>query len=112
MPTYLFKHPETEEVIEIIQSVKDKHEYVDDKGVTWDRVWTVPNAAIDSENDGSEEGFMKYTQNKCGTMGDIWDASREASEKRIQKYGEDKVQNSNYEKYSKKRRGMKHTLDR
>lgn len=39
-------------------------------------------------------------------MGDLWDASKEASEKRKQKYGEDKILKKSQEDYSKKRNGM------
>ena len=108
MPLYLYQHPESEEVIEVVQSVKDKHEYIDNDGTTWNRVWTVHNAAIDSQNDGSQESFMKYTKDKCGTIGDLWDASKEASEKRKSKEGYDSVENKRNSDYSKKRKGMLH----
>tara|TARA_Y100001963_G_C6684714_1_gene401633 strand:+ start:475 stop:843 length:369 start_codon:yes stop_codon:yes gene_type:complete len=109
MPCYLFQHPKTEEVIEVFQSIKDRHEYIDDKGVKWNRIWTVPNASVDSMNDGSLEGFMKYTEGKRGgTMGDLWEASKEASEKRQQRYGHDKVKQKNQAEYSNKRKGLKH----
>ena len=108
MPCYLFQHPKTEEIIEVIQSIKDRHEYVDDQGTTWNRIWTVPNASIDSTNDGTMEGFMKYTKDKCGSMGDIWDASKEASEKRTQREGADSIKEKNQADYSKKRNGLKH----
>lgn len=107
MPIYQFKHPYKDEVVELVQSMNESHVYVDEHGVEWERVWTIPNAAIDSQNDGTEEGFMKHTQNKKGTVGDLWNASKEASEKRIQKYGHDKVKEKNDKEYSKKRKGMK-----
>ena len=106
MPFYLYQHPETGEVVEVMQSMKDAHVFVDSEGTEWQRVWTKPNASVDSSNDGTEEGFLKYTENRKGTMGDLWDASKEASEKRKQKYGEDKILKKSQEDYSKKRNGM------
>ena len=65
--------------------------YTDEEGTKWNRIVTSPNASIDTQNDGTHEGFMKYTQNKKGTIGELWDASREASEKRSQEQGHDPV---------------------
>ena len=39
MPLYTFQHPKTKEVIEVNQSMTDKHVYTDEKGVEWNRVW-------------------------------------------------------------------------
>jgi|TARA_B100000085_G_C18563135_1_gene520418 AMMECR1 domain-containing protein len=112
MPFYLYQHPKTEQIIEVMQSCKDKHEFIDSEGVQWNRVWTVPNASVDNCNDGTEEGFMRYTQDKAGTIGDLWDASKESSEKRKQRYGEDKVQQKFFKDYSQKRKGLKHEKER
>ena len=54
---------------------------------------------------------MEYTKNKKGTLGDLWDASREASEKRIKKYGKDPVKEKHFKKF-KKEKGIKHGLDK
>jgi|TARA_R100000808_G_C2097551_1_gene115747 hypothetical protein len=108
MPLYLFQHPKTEEVIEVIQKMTEPHVYTDEEGTKWNRIFTSPNASIDTQNDGTHEGFMKYTQNKKGTIGELWDASREASEKRNQEQGHDPVKEKHMKNYSKKRRGMKH----
>tara|TARA_B100001939_G_scaffold36275_1_gene28224 strand:- start:467 stop:664 length:198 start_codon:yes stop_codon:yes gene_type:complete len=51
---------------------------------------------------------MKYTKDKCGTIGDLWDASKEASEKRKSKEGYDSIENKRNSDYSKKRKGMLH----
>ena len=111
MPIYLFKNPETEEVIEVLQSMKEEHKYTDSNGLEWDRVFTSPNAAVDCSQDGSMESFMKYTKDKKGTMGEIWEASREASQIRENREGKDTVKKEHFKKYSKKRRGMKHQQD-
>ena len=82
MPIYLFKHPDTDETIEVVQKMNDFHIYIDYDGLEWERVWTAPNATVDCKLDGSMESFMKYTENKKGTMGDIWNASK-CSEYRV-----------------------------
>lgn len=87
--------------------MSEPHVYFDEDGLEWDRVWTIPNASIDSQNDGTKEGFMKHTQNKKGTVGDLWEASRESSEKRQKDRGQDKVKEKFEKSYSKKRHGMK-----
>ena len=112
MPIYEYRNPETGETIEIVQKMSDFHIYIDYDGLEWERVWSAPNAGIDCKLDGSMESFMKYTENKKGTMGDIWDASREASALREKNKGADEVKKSHFKKYSKKRRGMKHQQDK
>ena len=105
MPVYLFKSPKTQEVIEVVQKMTESHVYVDEDGLEWQRIFLNPNMSVDSENDGTEEGFLRYTSNRKGTLGDIWDASREASEKRKQATGHDAVQEKYHEDFSKKRKG-------
>ena len=112
MPIYQFKNPETEEVIEVIQSMKDRHVHVDKDGLEWERVFCIPNSSIDTKMDGSLEGFMRKTQNKSGTLGDLEDMSREASEIRKKEQGQDKVQKKHFKAYSEKRHGMKHQKDK
>ena len=111
MPVYVFKHPQTGEQLELIQKMQEPHVYVDKKGVEWQRVWGTPNASIDSGLDGSKENFMKYTQNKKGSLGDLWDASREAKEKRVKKEGRDKVEEKFYKDF-KKEKGVNHWHDK
>lgn len=85
MPLYSYKHPEKEEYIEIVQTMNEEHVYVDKQGVQWQRIFLIPNAAISSKIDGSQENFNSYFDNKKGTFGDAFDASKEAAEKE-QKY--------------------------
>ena len=112
MPIYLFKHPDTDETIEVVQKMNDAHVYADENDVEWERVWVAPNSSVDAKLDGSLESFMKYTEGKKGSMGDIWDASREASEIREKRKGEDGVKKKHFKEYSKKRNGMKHQRDK
>lgn len=85
MPVYIFKHPQRGDEIEVVQKMQECHVYIDNEGTEWQRVWETPNASIDPGLDGSKESFMKYTQNRRGTLGDLWDASRESKEKRVKK---------------------------
>ena len=40
MPSYIYKHPEEEKYIEVIQSMNEEHIYFDESGLQWQRVWT------------------------------------------------------------------------
>jgi predicted nucleic acid-binding Zn ribbon protein len=51
MPFYVYQNPNTGEVIEVMQSMKEKHEYTDSEGVKWNRVFLNPNASIDTKID-------------------------------------------------------------
>lgn len=111
MPLYTYKHPEKEKYVDVVQSMNQDHTFTDEQGLQWERVFVNPNTSIGSRIDGSEENFKSYFDNKKGTLGDAWDVSREASEKRKQKYGHDPVQKQYYEQYSSNRQGKKHISD-
>ena len=75
MPEYLFENPDTGEVISITQGIDEEHVFSQD-GKKFNRVFTVPNATIDSEIDPfSSNQFNEKTKNMNGTMGDLWDYS-------------------------------------
>ena len=109
MPLYLYSYQETEETIEVIQKMNEPHVYVDESGVEWKRVWTLPNAAIDAEIDPfDKQAFSrKIDQTGKGTVGELWDRSRELSDKRKNKLGYDPLQKKWEKQYSKKRMGRK-----
>jgi len=102
MPVYEYQNPETKEIIEVIQGMKDKHVFIDDQGVEWHRVFSVPNAAIDSDiNPYSEADFLKATAKSGMTAGDMMDLSESLSKKRETSRGLDPVKQktvTNYEK--------------
>ena len=60
MPIFLYSNPnKPDEIIEVIQSVHEKHEYIK-HGIKWDRVWVNPQVAIDSKWDAnSSEDFIR-----------------------------------------------------
>ena len=109
MPLYLFKNPNTGKTVSIFQLMNEEHSY-SDNGIKYERVFTVPNAQIDTEFDiNSSSKFVEKTGKMKGTLGEIWDYSEELSKKRASKYdGTDPLRQKAEEKYSKKRRGMKY----
>jgi hypothetical protein len=112
MPIYIFQSPKTGEVKEILQNINDDHSY-SEGGVVWQRIFTVPNAAIDTKNDiFDSKGFAAKTMNKKGSVGDLFDAAKEASEKREKITGKDPIKQDYFKKWSAKRKGKKHPLDR
>jgi hypothetical protein len=108
MPVYLFQNPDTGEVVHVVQSMNDNHEY-SENGVKFERVFTIPNATVDDNIDpNSSQAFIEKTGKMKGTLGEIWDYSQELSNKRKKMYGEDPVRSKAEAKYSSKRRGMKY----
>jgi len=112
MPIYIYQNPNTEEYIEVFQGMNDKHEYFDQSGLEWKRVFLSPNAAIDLDaNPFDHQGFIDRTKG-AGTMGDLWDRSKEMSEKRASMNGgTDPYKKDYFKNYSSKRKGAKHQLD-
>ena len=84
MPLYTYIHPETKETIDVVQSVHDKHIYIDAKGIEWKRVFTAPevNTQGNLKADCTPKQFSEFTKNKKGTLGDMFDRSAELSEKK------------------------------
>jgi hypothetical protein len=107
MPLYLFQHPKTKKVVEVVQRISEPHEY-SEGGVKFNRVFTVPNASTDTKIDAfSEKDFARKTGNKKGCLGDLFDQAKEASEKRKKVLGKDPVEEKFWKNWSKKRGGRK-----
>ncbi|MAF24573.1 hypothetical protein CL634_03220 [bacterium] len=112
MPIYLFQNPKTKEIVEVIQKMKEPHKYTDEEGIKHNRIYTAPNASVDTQIDPfSSREFVDKTKGKGATMGELWNASEEASKKREKILGKDPVKEKYFKNYSKKRRGMKHEND-
>lgn len=113
MPIYLFENQQTGEIHEVVYHMNDIKDYRGPDGKAargdWKRVWTKPQASIDTQVDPySAADFVKAT-NKPGTFGDMWDRSAELSAKRADKEGGiDPVKQKFYDGYSSKRNGKKH----
>ena len=107
MPFYLFKNPITKEIVEIFQNMKDEHVFTDSNGVKYERIYTSPCMSIDSKIDAfSSSDFVEKTRNKKGTIGDLWSASKELSEKRGGE-NNDPVKEKFYKDYAN-HHGVKH----
>jgi hypothetical protein len=115
MPYYIFKNQETEEIRDVFLNMNDVKEYFGEGGdeTTWKRVFTSPNASIDSKIDPFKaEEFARKTGSKKGTYGDLLDKSAELSRQRADiAGGDDPVKARYFENYSKSRRGAKHPSD-
>lgn len=100
---YLFQHPETDEIKEIVQPANAKHEYFEN-GVQWRRVYTIPCISISTKFDAfSEKQFLRKTHEmKNGTIGDLLDLAQEAREERVKIDGYDKFGKETNENYKKK----------
>jgi hypothetical protein len=110
MPFYTFQNPNTGETIDIFQKMNDVHEYFDENGLKYARVYYPPNASIDSKIDAfSARDFSEKTRNKKGTIGDLFDKSKELSEKRGGK-NNDPILKQFYSSYQKNN-GVKHSSE-
>lgn len=109
MPSYIYQNPKTKEIVELIQSIHDDHEYTDKYGLKWDRVFTVPQLGIDTKLDAfsTQKEFSEKTRNKKDNIGQLWDRSKELSEKRKDKFGEDRLKTAYLNQWSKKRKGKR-----
>ena len=114
MPLYTYKHPETNECKDILQSMNEEHVYIDEEGVEWNRVYFAPNSSIDSNIDPfSQRQFTESTGAKKGTVGDMLDYSAEMSQRRAEKTGgTDPVKQKYFDDYAKKRNGQRHIAEK
>jgi hypothetical protein len=81
MPFYLFENEDSGEVKEFFVKISDIKNF--SPGIGWRRVYTVPYVSTDSNIDPySPKDFIEKTRSKKGTIGDLFDKSRELSEAR------------------------------
>tara|TARA_E500000318_G_scaffold76911_1_gene71627 strand:- start:5404 stop:5817 length:414 start_codon:yes stop_codon:yes gene_type:complete len=113
MPLYLYENKETGEVVEIMQSMSDVHEYnginEDEKGL-WRRIFVNPNLSSDTSIDPfSSDSFRSSTVGKNDTYDDLFQRSAEASEMRAkQAGGVDPIKQKTYDDYKKMTNGKLH----
>jgi hypothetical protein len=114
MPIYTFQHPETEEVVEVVQRMKETHEHIDDDGVQWRRVFTVPQANADVNIDPfNARAFNDKNRLSNASFGDLQKQSEDASRLRADKNsGVDPVKKKYFKDWSAKREGKKHPQDK
>ncbi len=102
MPAYLYEHPETGAVVEVIQRMTEPHIFIDPFGVSYRRVFTTPRMSVDSQcNPFSQEDFLRHT-NKRMTIGEMMDVSADLSEKRAKKVGKDPLKEKMFSDYKKR----------
>jgi hypothetical protein len=107
MPIYLYKNPETEDVIEVLQGINEAHEF-SQNGIKFERVFCIPNVAVDSRIDPyNSKSFVEKTRNKKGTIGDLLKESQELSERRGGEKS-DPIKNQFYKNYEKEN-GVRHS---
>lgn len=113
MPQYEYEHPVTKQRITITQGINDKHEYFDEGKVKWNRIFSVPNAAVDTKWDANDSRqFVEKTGKMKGTYGDMLDKSAELSEERASKNGGiDPLKQKRFDDY-KNRTGKRHFYDK
>jgi hypothetical protein len=112
MPIYTYQNKETSEIVDVVQSMNDVHEYNgengDEKGL-WQRLYYVPNMSMDTSFDPFDvNSFKKSTVNKNDSYNDLFSRSKEASEKRSAKLGFDPVKDQYYKDYAAQRNGTVH----
>lgn len=113
MPLYLYENKKTGEVVEVLQSMSEVHEYHGEDGTekgAWRRVFVNPNMAVNTKVDPfSSSSFRSATVGKNDTYGELFQRSAEASEMRAEKCGGvDPIQQKQFDNYRKKTNGKKH----
>jgi ABC-type Zn2+ transport system substrate-binding protein/surface adhesin len=107
LPLYTFHNKITGETKDIVMSMNDEHRYIDDSGYEWERVWYSPAANTDTVVDpNSANSFKDVTKKKKGNLGNLFDYSRELSEKRAKIYdGVDPLRTKAISEHKKLRKG-------
>ena len=107
MPLYEFINDDTQETIDVFFHMNDEKRFIDENGKEWRRLYSSPNAAVDTKIDPfSAKQFVEKTGNKKGSVGDLMDRSSELSKIRAQKEGKDSVREkyiANYQKNTGKK---------
>lgn len=118
MPEYRFFNTETKEYRDVFFKMNDDKIYNGEDGSEigkWVRRWTKPNASVDSISSldpFNTKAYVEKTGKTKGTLGDLWNISKEASERRAEKLGhEDPVRRKYFDNYEKTH-NVKHFYDR
>jgi hypothetical protein len=114
MPLYVFQSEDGrfDDLFYTMAEVPSVGTEIEIDGIKWRRVFTKPNAAISTQTDPySAKDFNKSLDGKKVTVGDLWDASKEASIKRGGVSGEDPIKTKYYDQYAKDHKGTRHTIE-
>ena len=103
MPIYIFQHPKTKEVKEIVQRMSESHVFTDEAGVRWKRIFVNPQVAFNTQISATDsKSFVEKTRGKNYSLGQLWDMSAELSSKREGTSGVDEVRVNAEDAYKKK----------
>lgn len=113
MGIYIYHHDEKNETVEVVQKMNDVHVYSGTSGNEegWRRIYTVPQACVDSDFDPRNKDEFIRRGAKYSTLGDLMDKSRELSEKRAEKEGFDPKRREFFDEYARARKGKRHPQD-
>lgn len=118
MPLYNFTNIVTQEVKDFLYSMKEAPKVgsiIEAEGGKWKRNITtsqIATAGISPLDPYSAKDFATKTGNMKGNVGNMWDLSKELSERRAAKEGADPVKQAYYKDYSKKHKGRKHISEK
>lgn len=102
-PAYDFINDKTGEIKELVFTMAEEKIYIDETGYQWRRLFSVPTAGMDTKLDvWDANSFTKKTGNMKGNLGNLFDMSREASEKRAQEAGGIDPQKKEYQDKKRK----------
>jgi|GEM_PF-1959279 len=82
MPLYTFEHPETQETRDVFFKMNDEKRFIDQEGIEWKRVFYPPTFAFDTMIDPHDEKAFARKTERGGTVGDLFDISKDMSERR------------------------------
>lgn len=103
MPEYFFT--DGSKIVSVIQKMRDPHIYKENEK-EFERIWQIPRAAKDTRwNSLDSKDFINKTREKKGSLGDLWNKSKELSEIREKECGKDFVKEKTREQIRKQRGG-------
>ena len=118
MPNYLFESLDGEETTELFYPMKEAPrtgDIVEIDGKQWKRIFTLPQAVttgLKPVDPFSQKQFREKTGAMSGTVGELWDYSKEMSQRRAEKMGgDDPVKQKYFKDFRKARKGTPHTAE-
>ena len=118
MPNYVFQKVGTEETQEFFFSMKEVPSFgtvIQRDGFKWKRLMTRPQTVmtgLKALDPYSPQAFINKTGQMKGTLGDLFDASKELSERRAEKaHGKDPIRQKYYSDYRKRKRNVPHSAE-
>lgn len=116
MPLYPFESTDGryQEIYYPMAEVPRIGETIDIEGAAWKRVPLIPNASSNAQtyDPNSSKDFNRRFDGKNVTLGDMMDASKEASQQRAGTTGGDHLKQRYYDDYAKQRHGKRHSAER